>query len=190
MFIQEFADDDGEGAQRREQRQRSAQPEVQARGEAIPTEDVDRHEDRLEKEGEPLDREGEPEHVAEATEHAGPEDPELEREHGAGHRADGEGHPHRVRPAARQPQRRLVVVAEPVGVGDQREQRQADAERHQQDVEPEREGHLAPRRDQIARADQNARLHPLAWNSPPSTASPPVTRQHGQQSRGDGYGEG
>ena len=80
----------------------------------------------------------------------------LEREHRAGHGADGEGDAHHVRPAARQPQRGLVAVAQPVAVRDQREQRQADAERHQQDVEAQREGHLAPRREQVARPGDDA----------------------------------
>ena len=99
----------------------------------------------------PLDRERQPEHVAESPQQPRPQQPHLEREHRAGHGADGEGHAHHLRPAARQPERRLVVVAQTVRVRDQREQRQAEPERHEQDVEPERERHLAARREQVAR---------------------------------------
>ena len=52
--------DDRERAQRREQRQRQAEPEVHARAQAIPAEDVDRDEDRLEEEGEPSIMNGSP----------------------------------------------------------------------------------------------------------------------------------
>ena len=160
--------DDREGAQQREERQRKAEPQVHAGVQAIPAEDVDRDEDRLEKEREPLDRERQPEHVAEPPQQPRPQQTHLEREHRAGHGADGEGHAHHLRPAARQPEGRLVAVPETVRVRDQREQRQAEPEWHQQDVEPEREGHLAARGDEVARHHRgigHARLHDLSPQS-------------------------
>ena len=159
--------DDGEGAQQREERERGAEPQVHARVQAIPAEDVDRDEDRLEEEREPLDRERQPEHVAEPPQQARPQQAHLERQHRAGHGTDGEGHAHHLRPAARQPERRLVAVAEAVRVSDQREQRHAETERHEQDVEPERERHLAARREQVAR-DGRGVGHAASTSSSPT----------------------
>ena len=175
--------EDRERSQQREERQRRAQPQVQPRRQSVPAEDVDRDEDRLEKERDPFDGERQPEHVAEAAEQPGPEDAQLEREHRAGHRAHREQHAHDVRPAPGQPERVPIVVAEPVGVRDQREQRQAEAQRHKQDVEAQRERHLASRRQQVARQHDTPSSTARTCRSP-STCSGPQRDDH--SSRG-GY---
>ena len=89
-----------------------------------------------------------------------PEEAELERQHGPGHGADGEGHRHRLRPAPREPQRVRVVVAQAAVVGDQHHRGQRHAERRQDDVEPQRERHLAARRREVRRKGQHRRPLP------------------------------
>src|SRR4051794_22241172 len=77
----------------------TTRPEVRPGGQALPAEDVDRDEDRLEEEEDPLDREQHAEDLAEAAGELRPQQAELEREHGPGHGADCERHRHHLRPS-------------------------------------------------------------------------------------------
>jgi hypothetical protein len=141
--------DDAGSTEHRDERDGDASPQVRPRAEPVPAVDVDRDEDRLEEERDRLDVERKAEYVAELAHEPGPEQPELEREDGAGHRADREGHRHDLRPSASQQQRDVVALAHASPVRDQRDRRQRHAERHQQDVEAQREGHLLARGEQV-----------------------------------------
>src|SRR4051794_13052385 len=112
-------------------------------------EDVDRDEDRLEEEEDPLDREEHPEDRAEPARERRPEQAELERQHRAGHRTDRERHGDDLGPPPGQQQRVGVAVAQPAVVGDQHHRRERHPQRREDDVEPERERHLAPRRLEV-----------------------------------------
>ena len=110
-------------------------PEVRPPGEALPAEDVDRDEDRLEEEEDALDRERDPEDLAEAARELRPQEAELERQHRAGDGAHGERHRRHLRPALRELQRVGVVAAQAEVVGDQHHRREGDAEAGEDDVE-------------------------------------------------------
>src|SRR4029453_19040798 len=84
----------------------------------VPAEDVEGNEDGLEEEREAFDRERHSEHAAELSHQAGPQDPELEREHRARHRSNGKRHAHHVGPATSETERILVAVPETAGVRD------------------------------------------------------------------------
>ena len=133
------------GASDAADRDRDAGPEMLPARQPLPAEDVDRQEDRLEEEEDPLDREQHPEYLAEALGELGPQQPELERQNGARHGADREGHRGDLRPALRQLERHRVLAAQPDVVGDQHHRREPHAEAGEDDVEAEREGHLLTR---------------------------------------------
>ena len=80
-----------------------------------PAEDVDRDEDRLGEEEEPFERERHPERLAPLAHEPRPEQPELEAQHRAGDRADGERHRHVLRPALGEQQGVGVVVPDARG---------------------------------------------------------------------------
>ena len=128
-FIHELTATTEHGAAEAGDRDGHAGPEVRPAGQALPAVDVDRDEDRLDEEEDALDREGRPEDVAEAAHELRPQQAELEREHRAGDRADGERHGRDLRPALREPQRDLVVAPQPEVVGDQDHRREGHAER-------------------------------------------------------------
>src|SRR3954452_16168637 len=127
-------------------RDRHAGPEVRPRRQPLPSEDVDRDEDRLEEEEDPLDREEHPEDRAEAAGEGRPQQPELERQHRPCHGAHRERHGDDLGPAPGEQQRVGVAVAQPAVVGDQHDRREGHAERRENDMEAQRERHLAPRR--------------------------------------------
>ena len=81
---------------------RDAGPEVRPPRQALPAEDVDRDEDRLEEEEDALDREQHAEDLAEATRELRPQQAELERQHRARHGADRERHRRHLGPALAQ----------------------------------------------------------------------------------------
>jgi hypothetical protein len=120
-------------------------PEVRPRAQPLPAEDVDGHEDRLEEEEDPLDREEHAEDLAEAARELGPQQAELERQHRARDGPHREGHGHHLRPPPRQQERVLMVVPEAAVVGDQHQRRERHAKRGEDDVEAQRERHLAAR---------------------------------------------
>ena len=124
---------------------RDAGPEVRPRLQPPPAVDVDRDEDRLGEEEQPLERERDAERGAPLAHELRPQQPELEAEHRAGHRADGERDRHVLRPPLRQLQGVGIVVLDAAVVGDQRHERPRDAERDEDDVEGERERHLGAR---------------------------------------------
>ena len=143
--------DDAGSAEHRHERDRHSRPEVRSGAEPVPAVDVDGDEDRLEEERARFDVEPQAEHVAELAHEAGPEEPELERQHRAGDRADGEGHRHDLRPATGQEQRDVVPLAHAAPVRDQCDGRERHAEWHQQDVKAQREGHHLACREQVGR---------------------------------------
>ena len=75
----------------------------------------------------------------------GQSSPNSKTEHRAGDRADGEGDRHVLRPALGEQQGVAIVVLDRPVVGDQRHDRPGHAERHEDDVERQRERHLRPR---------------------------------------------
>ena len=79
-------------------------PEVHPRAEPAPAEDVDGDEDRLGEEEDSLEREGDAERRAPLAHEPWPQQPELEGQHGPGHRSHRERHRHVPRPALRQEQ--------------------------------------------------------------------------------------
>ena len=89
---------------------RDAGPEVRPRLQPPPAVDVDGDEDRLGEEEQALERERDAERLAPLAHELRPQQPELERQHRAGHRADGERDRHVLRPALREQQRVGVVV--------------------------------------------------------------------------------
>ena len=109
-----------------------------------PAVDVDRDEDRLGEEEDALEGERHAEGLAPLAHEPRPQQAELEREHRAGDGADGERDRHVLRPPLRELQRVGVVVLDAAVVGDQRHERPRHAERHEDDVERQREGHLRP----------------------------------------------
>ena len=163
---------------------RHPRPEVRPRGKVLPAEDVDREEDRLEEEEDPLDREQHPEHLAEAPRERRPEEPELEREHGPRHGTDRERHRRHLRPPLRQPQRVRVVPSQPQVIRDQHQRREAHAQRREDDVEAERERHLAPRRTQVRREDQQ-RSDTVTIMSPANSIHRTGPRRHTAALLGD-----
>ena len=163
--------DHREGAAEPGDHDRHAGPEMRPAGQALPAEDVDRDEDRLEEEEDALDREQDAEHVAEATGELRPQQAELEREHRARDRAHREGHGGHLRPPLREPQRDGVVLAQAAVVRDQHQRREGDAERRQDDVEPQRERHLGPRLPEL-RGERDAQVHRLRGGLAASAARP------------------
>ena len=119
-------------------------PEVRPRPQPTPAEDVDRNEDRLGEEEQTLEREGHTEGRAPLAHEPRPQQPELEAQHGAGHRAHRERHGHVLRPALGQHEGVPVVVLDGPVVGDQRHEGPRHAQRHQDDVEHQGERHLRP----------------------------------------------
>ena len=131
---------------------RHAGPEVRPRAQALPPEDVDRDEDRLEEEADSLDREQHPEDLTEPPRELRPQQAELERQHRPRHRPHRERHRHHLRPATGQQQRVFVPLAQAAVVRDQHQRREPHAEARQDDVKAERERHLTPRRLQVRRS--------------------------------------
>src|SRR3954449_13479609 len=193
--------DDRQRAAEARRRPRHAGPEVRPRAHAVPAVDVDRDEDRLEEEEQPLDREWDAEGCAEAAHQPGPQQAQLEREHGPGHRPDGEEDGGDLRPAAGQHERLLVALAQPAPVGDEHQERERDAERHQDDVEAQRERHLLARGQQlrgVARrceqrpADRVEQVRHGPSLLPPRRRRTPTSYGHAagvRRSRPDGAGE-
>jgi hypothetical protein len=148
---------------------------VRPRGQATPAEDIDRDKDRLKKETDAFDRKQHAEDLAKAPGERGPKQPELEREDSARHGADGERHRHNLRPTLREQQRVPVIAAQSTVVSDQHQRRECHADRRKDDVEAQRERHLAPRRPQIRRKSQHHwRARPNA-GSDDNRANEPVT---------------
>ena len=110
-----------------------------------PAEDVDRDEDGLGEEEQPLERERDTEGLAPLAHELRPQEAELEGQDRPGHRPHGERHGHVLRPALGQSKGIGIIVPDPPVVGDEGHRRPGHPQRHQDDVEGEREGHLRPR---------------------------------------------
>ena len=141
------------------QHDRHTGPEVRPGLQPSPSEDVDRDEDRLGEEEEPLERERHPERLTPLPHEAGPQQAELEAQHRARHRPDGERHRHVLRPTLGQQQGIGVVTAECPVVGDQGHERPRHPERHEDDVERQRERHLCPRPRDGIHGEHTAERH-------------------------------
>jgi hypothetical protein len=126
------------------QRQGQAEPEVRPRLEPAPAVQVDGDEDRLEEERPGLDPEAEAEDIAPPAHHPRPQQTELEGQHGARHDADGELDGHDRRPAPCEQQGDGVALAQSAVVHQERDGGQGHAERYEQDVGGQGEGHQLP----------------------------------------------
>ena len=78
-----------------------------------------------------------------------PQQAHLEAEDGARDGADGEEHSGRLRPLLGEHQRFGVVVAETTSMEDVDHRRERDTEAGDDDVEPERQGHLVSGRQEL-----------------------------------------
>ena len=116
--------DDRERSAKAGDHDRHTAPEMRPGREVLPSEDVDRDEDRLEEEEDALDCEQHAEYLAKASCERRPEKPELERDDGPGDGADRERHRHRLRPPLRELQRVRILVAQAAVVRDQHQRRQ------------------------------------------------------------------
>ncbi len=133
------------GAEDAGDHQRNAGPEMRPRAQPAPAVDVDRDEDGLGEEEDPLEGERNPERVAPLAHEARPQQAELEGEHRASDGTHRERDRHVLRPALCQLQRVRIVALEAPVVGDQRHERPRHAQRDQDDVARQSEGHLSPR---------------------------------------------
>ena len=133
---------DGRRPEDAREHDRHAGPEVRPRLQPSPAVDVDGDEDRLGEEEDALEGERHAEGLTPLAHEPRPQQTELERQHGAGDGAHREGDGHVLRPALGQAQRVGVVALQPPVVGDERHERPRHPERHEDDVEGEREGHL------------------------------------------------
>jgi hypothetical protein len=88
---------------------------------------------------------------------ARPQQAHLERQHRAGHRADRDQHPHRLRPAPRQPHRDLVPPPQAGELGQQHGRRQRNPQAGQDDVKPQRGRHLCPSRNHLTADVRNGK---------------------------------
>ena len=131
------------------QRDRRPAPPVRPATQPPPPVEVDPGEDRFEEEEQPLDPEGKPQHHSVPVHQPRPQQAHLERKHRPGHRADRDQHPHRLRPAPRQPQRHLIRSAEADELSQQHDGRQRDTQASQDDVKPERGRHLRTGRNHL-----------------------------------------
>ena len=103
--------------------------------EAVPAEDPEAEERRLEHErGEPLDRERRSEHVSHELRVDRPVHPELELLHEPRRDADGEVDQHERPEEAREAQPRLVAAAVPERLHDRDEGREAEREGNEEEV--------------------------------------------------------
>ena len=141
--------------------------------EPIPTEQVDAKEDRLDEEGERLEGEREADHRAPAPHQPRPEEPKRERQHRARERPHRDEDPERPRPSPAQCHPHCV--ARPVGsvLREQEHRREADRERREDDVEPERHGHLCSGRLERRQRDDD---HP-GGDERTRTADPLLAKQ-------------
>ena len=115
----------------------------------LPAVDVDRDEDRLEEERPALDAESDADHVAPLAHQARPQQAELQADHGARHRPDGELDGHHGGPSPGQLHRGRVATAQAEVVHHQGDERQRDAERDQDHVHHQGERHLLASRQQL-----------------------------------------
>ena len=119
------------------------------RGDTIPTIEVDPEEDGFGEKREALERERHSDDSARVFHESRPEETELEREHGAGDGAHGEEDGGAPRPAPREVQIDRLTAPKMQAFGDGHEQRHADADRREDDVERERHGHLGAGEDEV-----------------------------------------
>jgi hypothetical protein len=84
--------------------------------------------------------------VEDLTSGRGPQQAQLERQHRPGDGPHREQHRGHLRPALGEYQRVAVSAADAPVVGEHHEEREGHPERHQDDVEAQREGHLLPGR--------------------------------------------
>ncbi len=118
---------------------------------AVPRVQVDAEEDGLDEERDALRRERHPDDLAVGAHHPRPQQPELEAEDRARHRAGREQHPDRFGPLAGEPGVVGVPGAYAPPFDDQHQGGHADAQAGEHDVPAERQRHLQARRDEVRR---------------------------------------
>ena len=140
----------------------------------------------------PSNANGHAEGLAPLAHEAGPEQPELERQHRAGDGADGEGDRHVLRPALGEQQGIPIVVLHAPVVGDQRHERPGHAQRHEDDVERQGERHLRPRPRDGVHGDDHASegKHAACITTGPGRGCPAKPRRRTANSPGMGDGRG
>ena len=111
--------------------------EMRAAADAVPGVEVDPEEDRFGEEREPFERERHADDRAGEAHEAWPEQPELERENGARHGADGEQDGRALGPSLRELEVHGVAGAHPSPLGDHHERGESDADDREDDVEGE-----------------------------------------------------
>ncbi len=126
-----------------------ARGQVRARGDALPAVQVDSEEDRLGEEGEALEREGHADDGARALHEGGPQQSQLEAQHGAGDGAHREEDGGALGPAVGKIEIDVVAGALPAPLGHHHEDRHGDAHHREEDVEAQRHGHLRARGEEV-----------------------------------------
>ena len=155
--------------------------QVHARREAVPAEDPEAEERRLEHErGEALDRERRAEDVADELRVDRPVHPELELLHEAGRDADREVDQEERAEEVRQPQPALVPRPVPHRLHDRHERPQPERQRHEEEVVDRRRRELDPR--EVDRRDCECSVH---VRSPVSSPRSFVLAGAATSSRGD-----
>lgn len=142
-------DDDEDPGQHAAQRHHDSGEDVRRSTHAIPRVEVDAEEDGFGEEREPFEGEGHAEDGPGELHEAGPEESELEGEDGAGDRADGEEDGGALGPAFGEVEIDPVAGACITPLGDDHEEGQPDSDHREDDVEGQRHGHLAARREQV-----------------------------------------
>ena len=139
-------DDDEERREPGAEREDPDRRQMHALREAVPAEDPETEERRLEHErGEPLDRERRAEHVSHELRVDRPVHPELELLHEPGRDADREVDQHERPEEAREAQPPLVAAAIPERLHDRDERREAEREGDEQEVVQRRRRELEAR---------------------------------------------
>ncbi len=122
---------------------------VQQRRQPVTTVEKHAEEDRLGKKREAFEGKRHPDDRARLRHEARPEQTELERQHGAGDRADREENRHAFCPPLAQFEIHRLARAEPRPLGQHHQQRQPDAQGCEHDVKGQRHGHLRACKEEI-----------------------------------------
>jgi len=127
--------------------------------EALPSVQVDAGEDRLEEEEDPLEAERHAEYRAVCAHESWPQQSHLERQDGSRDGTDGDQNAEDLGPSPGEQHRHIIGMAKTAELGHQDDRREGDAEASENDVEPQRRGHLSARRNDLAASCRSQHLH-------------------------------
>src|SRR5256886_11139978 len=116
----------------------------------VPSVEIDPEEDRLGEERESLERKRHADDSACVLHEPRPQEPQLEGEHGAGDGAHGEEDGGAPRPALGEVEVNRLPATEIEALGDGHQERHADPDRREDDVERQRQRHLGAREEEIS----------------------------------------